>query len=99
MPDLDLRRLARSAAVSQIRLQRQINESMPDALIQGERAIFEQRKATLHDAVARARVRGQLPERDELLAAIILTEEADCTEDEAEAGVAAALLLGALDAE
>ncbi|HET6496751.1 MAG TPA: hypothetical protein VFH61_15445 [Thermoleophilia bacterium] len=94
----DLRYFARSAARSQIRLVNLTNRNPPppQALIDQEEALLSTRKRQLTLLVDSARVAGDLPPREDLLAEILLTEEDDCDNDAAEAGVAGAMLLAAM---
>ena len=104
MPDHDevcLRHLARLTARSQIRHSTltRLDPPPPQVIIDNEVLTLGRRKLELRERVARDRALGDLPPRDELFAEVILTEEEDCSENDAEIGVAAALILEAWDAE
>ena len=94
----DLHRAARSAARSQIRLQTQTYENLTPALLAHEQEILDKRKAQLALLVDSARITGDLPTRESVLFDVLLAEDAG-TAEEGELGVAAAILLAALDSE
>ncbi|HET6496469.1 MAG TPA: hypothetical protein VFH61_14020 [Thermoleophilia bacterium] len=94
----DLHRAARSAARSQIRLQTQIHENLTPALLAHEQEILDKRKDQLTLLIDSARAIGDLPTREALMFDVLLAEDAG-TAEEGELGVAAAILLAALDSE